>query len=234
MRTLLLTALLALSAFLFAGPVPQTPARGVVVASSGTFLINQGFEGTGFDNSETWSAGSWNSDYTTSPAPLVGSQSAYASEVAGTMSSPSFTAQAEVWFYFRINFTTNAAANNTSFAEIRAGGTTVFQLKHRTGNKLLVTCAGASTGDTVNTISNGTTYHIWCHYIKGTGANAVASVGFSSDGVRPIIGNGFQTTALGTATGDATLIRFNSGTGFDFVVDKVRVSSSVIGDNGEF
>ena len=55
---------------------------GVAASPAASYLVNQNFEGTGYDNGETWTeyvgtGATVNEDYATSPAPLAGEQSLY-------------------------------------------------------------------------------------------------------------------------------------------------------------
>jgi hypothetical protein len=82
-------------------------------------------------------------------------------------------------------------------------------------------------------MSTGTTYHVWVHYVKGSGSNAQSSVGFSTDGTRPTSGNKFTSYSNGTETADADNVRFmeEGGSNARAIIDKVRVDDATIGDN---
>jgi hypothetical protein len=199
-----------------------------VVTTSAAYLINQNFEGTGYDNSESWS-GSWDADYATAPAPLVGSQSAHAT-TAIAMTSPSFTASGDVWVYFQLYF--NARIDNTSIFDFRnATPASVASISTRPGSLARCSNGTVNSSDSVGTFTTGTKYHCWGHYVKGTGANGFMSFGWSTTGTKPTSGNNYVQVTTGTATTDVTAIRFNGAASQDMIIDHVLVSTSTIGDN---
>jgi hypothetical protein len=84
-------------------------------------------------------------------------------------------------------------------------------------------------------LSADTTYHCWGHYLKGSGANDVAEIKFSTTAIRPADGS-TQHAKLTTGPGNGTINKFvlemlipDSPVAVKF--DKVRVSS--IGDLGD-
>jgi hypothetical protein len=201
-----------------------------------TYLINQGFEGTGYDNSETWTeaAGTPNEDDTTSPSPIVGSQSLRldGTSVTQRTDSPSYTATADVWVYLRLNPATLPSSGNNDFLAIRNGTTQLLSAQINASGVLRVN-VGANSSPTVSTMSAGTSYHVWIHYVAGTGANAVGSVAFSTDGVKPTAGNAFTSMNTGTSTLSANNVRLTAvaANGGVFVMDRVLVDDASIGDN---
>lgn len=203
-----------------------------------TYLIKQDFEGAGYDNSETWTeagTGTLNEDDTTSPSPLVGSQSlrvVFAAET-GTTTSPVFAAQADCWLYARIHPVAIVTVGSTVSLTIRHAAGECLRLRIMNTGLVGVRAGGGTEAVTVDAMSNGTEYHIWCHYIKGTGANAVATVGFSTDGTKPTSGNKFASSVNGTATADADRVQIGSGvsTTHTYVWDKIRIDDVSIGNN---
>ena len=92
---------------------------------------------------------------------------------------------------------------------------------------------GANSLSTVSTISASTTNHVWIHYVAGSGANAVGSVAFSTDGTKPTSGNNYTEITTGTSTLSANNIRLTSAAanGGVFIMDHVLVDDASIGNS---
>jgi hypothetical protein len=229
----LLTCVLCLGA--------MSPRAGVIAggrqAAGGvvpTYLVKQDFEGAGYDNSETWTesgAGTIDEDYATSPAPLVGSQSLQLSGAAVINTYTTFAGQSTVDVYFKLHRV--SGSNHRGMSLRNSSGTAVFYLIIESGGALTARAGTAGGVSTVSTTSTGTTYDVWITWTKGTGANAVASVAFSTNGVRPLSGNAYAQHTTGNAATDAARIMLGSdlSSTFHLVFDKVRVDDVTIGDN---
>lgn len=208
---------------------------GSTATASTVFLVSEDFEGTGAPSG--WTAGSGtpapNFDYTT--VPLDGAQSLYlasASQITATRPAD-FTNITEVWFYLMFRATNGTAPSAASQYVGLApnGGGSVITWRISAGLKLLV----GSVTTTATSIVLDTTYHVWGHYLQGTGANAVVDVGFSTNGVRPTSGGTFAQVT--TDPGTVAIGRINLGTtgtsmGMDIIIDKLRVAATQIGDFG--
>jgi hypothetical protein len=215
---------------IFPGPIMR-----VIAAAGGgppTYLREQGFEGAGYDNGETWteSGATINEDYT--GVVLDGSQTlriAWASTAPNTKTS--FTSVDEVWVYFLLRPITIENANRI-IASITGSGTRVLELKVVASTAALRVQWG-STATTVGTLSAATTYHVWVHYKKGTGANSIIDVGFSTDGTRPTSGNNFAQSTSNSSTIQVNELILGEGTSYiqEYLYDKVRVDDVQIGDN---
>lgn len=195
-------------------------------AAAPTYLVKQGFEGTGYDNSETWTENAApNEDYTTSPAPLVGSQSWQTAAVGGEAYT-SFTAQDEVWAYAMCNIQT--LADNRNIFQIRdSGGTYVLSLKAYADGHLQILNFATSVNTSAGLISNGTTFHVWLHYIKGTGANSTGELYVSSNDTRP--GSPQASTTTAGSTAQAARVAVMGWSDGNYIWDKVRVDDVSIG-----
>lgn len=194
------------------------------------YLICQGYEGTGYDNGETWTEGGINidEDYTTSP--IVGSQSLRisTSTQAGYAFS-SFTANDNAYAFFRFRAAALPGAT-TNMSTIRdSSGTVLATVALRTDGKLQVTPAGGSAQTTGSAIATATDLYIWFEYEKGTGSNAVARCGFSTDGTKPTMTAGSNGTA--TAQAGRIYTGATSNSSVDWVYDHVLVSTTAIGSN---
>jgi len=236
MKTLAL--LFALLIPLACGPETQASYFFAKASVGGaTYLINQNFEGAGYDNGETWTetgTGTLDEDYATAPAPLVGSQSFRIAKTGqtGRVVSVLPSDQSTCWGYFQINFTSSPANGTIWFSVLDVSATIVLSIEINTGSIIRVR-SGSANASTVSTVTTATTYHFWWKYVKGTGANAVAQVAFQTSGTEPLSGNNFAQVTTGTATTDANNIRIgNTGSStYEFIVDRVLVDDADIGDN---
>jgi hypothetical protein len=204
-----------------------------VSGAAPTYLLNQNFEGTGYDNSEAWlEAGTPNEDYTTSPAPLEGSQSLLCDLGGNNRAfSPDFAATADAWGYVLFRPLTIDLGDTPVVFRRLDGAAVMSVIINATGN-IRIEDASVATSYTTDAMAVGTTYHIRVHYVKGTGANAVYSAEFSTDGTFAGSGNKFTGTSVGVSTDDATSIRLAADTGTcSFIFDKARVDNAVIGNN---
>ncbi len=177
-----------------------------------TYLINEGFESG--SQPAGWSSNNsmnvppdWGN--TTSPSPLAGSKSLYLTG-GDSEALVSFTAGSpmELYCLFRLDtlnsgttfpfgFVTSGAANNLAFIGVTTSGT------------LSIYFNSVHTGESVGTIAVNTTYHLWLRYVKGTGANAFASVEFSTNGTRSGSGNNYLSASNGDSTADAGFVNFS-------------------------
>lgn len=239
-----LLATLFLAASLVQTPAPSIiingPVKNIATAGGGaTYLINQNFEGTGYDNSETWTesgTGTLDEDYT--GVVLQGSQSFRYNPTAqiGRTISPTFAAQTDVWYYFMVQFVSLPTSGAQELFRIQAGSTSVARATISSAGAVNIRSGSSGGTSTVSTMAAGTTYHVWIHYTAGAGANSVGTLGFSTTGTKPTSGNNFATQTNGNATSSADNVLVGGPSGgssatMDMVVDKVRVSASTIGDN---
>lgn len=201
--------------------------------SSISYLVRQTFEGTGYDNSETWTpTGSPDPDYT--GVILQGSQSyrfvqaADAAEYAET----SFTSTGTVYGYLILHPIARDSVSAVRIVAIRnSGGSTQMELRIvNTGALRLI--HGATTVTTSSTLSDGTTYHVWWRYTPGSGANGVGEVAWSTSAAsKPTSGNQYATTSAGTATGDIGNFYLGNNAATptqDIVMDAVLISTTEI------
>ena len=202
-------------------------------AGGPSYLFEENFEGTGYENTWTESGtGTKDEDYATGP--LEGSQSlrlVFASHNGLTYATlPSSEGTLE--WYFMVNFATLPASGKV-FARLRdASSNSLLRLEVSTGNILRIR-HGTGTVATVDTITTGTTYHIWLRYVKGTGSNGQGSVAFSTDGVRPTSGNSYAALTNGSLTADANQVLFGTEntSAWEGLFDRVIADTGTIGDN---
>lgn len=226
MRILLLILLTALTCEAQLNMKPVLNRQQTAGGASPTYLVKQGFEGTGYDNSETWTENaSPNEDYATAPAPLDGSQS-WQSAAIGGESYTSFTAQDDVWAYAVCNIQT--LADNRDVFQIRdSGGTYVLSLRAHADGHLQILNFATSVHTSAGLVSNGTTFHVWLHYIKGTGANSTGELYVSANDTKPGSPQASMTTGGSTAqAARVAVMGWNDG---NYIWDKVRVDDVSIG-----
>lgn len=189
--------------------------------SAVTYLINQNFEGTGYDNGETWTeTGTVYADYTTSP--LRGSQSLSLSTADYANTRVDFTAQNSIYFHFLFSI---SADTTSQFFEIMNTGTSFVSVKYIAGGFLRI--GGTSQNATVSGVAINTPYHVWGRY--------------TNDGTLDIRYN--TTTDYDTATAASTTtnsdtaqanrVRFISDTTANKKIDQFIVSPTAIGDVAE-
>jgi hypothetical protein len=215
------------------GIVSPAACNGIAIAGGAvTYLVQQDFEGAGYDNGETWTeagTGTINEDYTTSP--LVGSQSlrlAYTSQ-SGTTTVALPADQASLDVYFRVNFAAVPASGKVFLRLRDAGGTTICRVEVATSNRITIR-HGTGAATTTNGVSSATTYSFFLTFTKGSGANGIANIGYSTDDTRPTSGNTYVSVSNGTSTADVRDIMFgpeNTST-WEAQVDKVRADNATI------
>ncbi len=222
-----------LSVFLGGSP-PSAPAA--------SYLIKQNFEGTGYDTGDGSNGGTWviatgtpNPDYTT--VVLLGSQSLLTNTFdVAARARTEFTSQDTVhcYFLFRRVGGGNPGGDRTLFSMSAAGSESIqaFVAVTSTGAFKIQSTAASTTSSTT---SIDTTYHVWCGYTKGTGANAQAYVTFSTDGTKPADGNAAYakiTTGSGSSQVGRIYLGYTSTTAASsFVFDSVLVDDVEIGSN---
>lgn len=194
-----------------------------------TYLIKQDFEGTGYDNSETWTEflGTPNEDYTGTV--LDGAQSLLCTANQGTR-SPVFAGLDEIWFYCMIRFSVLKDSDILKFYD--AGQANQVQHVALNADGTITVSDGAfHSATTVTAFSANTTYHLWVRVKKGTGANGEGEVWVSTTTTRGT-GNNHASHATGNQTWQPVQVELlqEAGTASNFIFDKVRVDDVVIGD----
>ena len=208
------------------------------VGTSGvSYFFEERFEGTGYQN--TWTenganTGVCNEDYSTSP--LEGTQGLL---LSGTTqkASTGFTFPsdvAEFWGFFKLRIDTALTTNRVFFEWLNASATRVAGLTLSTTNTLTPISGTLAGSATVDAMSLATDYNIWIHFLKGSGANSVFSVGFSTGTTEVTGGNAFSSKTNGNCTTDAHDFTIDTqvNTTFAVVFDKLLMSTTAtIGDN---
>jgi hypothetical protein len=213
------------------------PASGGGGGGSGgltSTIFSETLEGTGYSTTspawtESLGGGTVDEDYTATV--LDGSQSfrILTASDASSYAYNSFTAGSERWVYFMFRPVSTPNSSNGEIIEIWNNGQSRIADLQLTSTGTIQVRHGTATATTSGAMSDGTTYHVYFRYVSGSGANGVASVGFSTDGTRPTSGSNFASTSAGTATTDAEYIA-PGWIGFsgviDLIFDKLQVGDS--------
>lgn len=154
-------------------------ARMKVVGGGPTYLLNENMEGSGTPSGWT-DTGSPSWDYTTSPAPLAGSESLRVNSSASTVYTIyDFGADySSFYLYFIFRIETFDTFNDT------------ICLRNSTGTNLLLlrqmNAAGSwrLTGgsNTTVTLNNSTTYHVWLEFVSATTSDLYLSTSSTKPG----------------------------------------------------
>jgi hypothetical protein len=183
--------------------------RAVSVPPTGdpcTSCTNELFNAAGYDLTgwtEGGAAGTiTNKDYATAPAPIEGSQSLLLKNVGfgNVFTYINMPNTAEVWLRFAIVIT-NSIVNGVRVCFIGDSGFTQVASVEVRSSGLRIVC-GTANATTVATLNPDKTNYVWVHYLKGSGANAVADVAFREHPTktRPASGNNFAQVTTGTST----------------------------------
>lgn len=242
MRTLISLSLLTLS--IHADSTIIVVGQPLTGGAGPSYLINQNFEGTGYDNSETWTeTGNPDEDYATAPAPLVGSQSLYIDGSAATKSaiSPNFGDQLTFSVFFKLHVVTLPGSTGRELIRFLLNGSQSAGSEltvNSTG--VLTLTVGTTTISTTTTVSAGTTYNVWVDYTAespDTALNGVGQVAFSTGTTKPTSdggGNGYgrRTNMNGELAVDQLWITAQfSTTGPTWICDKFLLDDVTIGNN---
>lgn len=220
-----------------------------------TIFINQNFEGTGFDNGETWitnagDTGAANPDYTTNP--LLGSQSLYMKDdnsegtYAVNIYSDGTGYNAEYGFV-RLKMLDFAAANatkeimhtyNTSGGNPTEAHEIIFHKVAADGNSavLSVYCNNGSYPCDTGTvsISLNTVYYVWFYFSRNSSRQSSGWVKISNEQSIPATNDlEWTNVSAGLSYRGTGAIGFTTehGNGYSYVVDQVIVSDSAIGND---
>lgn len=197
-----------------------------------TYLITENFEDatSGYDNNNAnnWSATGSGVDpkYTTSPAPLAGSQSC--KFTGGDKTYVAFTGQSEIWCSFLFEVPTLSTGSDP-FAYFMDSSANVlcYMLYDGDFSGRVSGFNGSQSTRTTAGISGATKYECWMHYKKGTGSDSIIEVEFQPAGT-PRSGNGDNYTSKpdGTATADAARFYFVDGVNVLKIADSLKISTT--------
>lgn len=199
------------------------------VASGGgiSYLISEDCEGTGTPAGWNNGASTVNWDYATSPAPLVGSQSVLVGIVE---TFANFTAQSDVWAYFQMNLSA-ISGSQFIFSFRTSADVKVCSLRVLSDGTFRIydTSQTVTASTSAGFISTSTTYHVWVHRTKGSGANELVEAYVATTATKP--GSPTVTLNTGTGTADAARVAVEGWNDGNYIYDKIRVAASSIGSN---
>lgn len=181
------------------------------------YLINQNFEGTGYDNGETWTTdyGTPNPDYTTTV--LRGSQSLYLSEAG--IYSPSFTSSGTIYGHFLFRKSANPGTAQIIIADPNNGYFFIYML-----TDTLKADHGSSENYGTYELANNTTYHVWFKYAKGTGSNGILQIWVGTTTNRADATLDINASD-GSSTGNITQVQL-SGNWISSIYDQILISQT--------
>lgn len=200
------------------------------ISGGGSYLLSDDlvYASTGAATSAGWTSTGVTWNYSTSPAPLGGLASSLMCNW-GTATARTFTASGDVWIYFLFN--PAAAAATSDVLKIKnAGGTTLLRLAISEGGTGTMTLAATDGGSpaATTTYTVAQTIHVWLHYAKGTGSDGLIEIFSSTTGTK---GAAKASVNYGPQTTDAASIEFQCVNDATFIFNKLRISTSSIGDN---
>jgi hypothetical protein len=199
-------------------------------------LLEEQFEApgaSGWTSVVNASAIAWVSNYTTAPAPLLGSYSCRIQNTTGSTNAyKNFAASGTVYCRFRINHQRVSGGNSTLITFNTATGTQLAVFQLASGNsRTRVNVSGGSTVVGTVTPTQNLTYYGWFEYGKATsGANAFCRAGLSTTAERPTNWTGINAASNnGTTTANAERIQFGSPSGatnYDVIIDDIQIQDT--------
>ncbi len=202
----------------------NVPAGGYVMLP---YLIAENCETSG--TPAGWSnSGNVAWDYATTL--LEGAEAVRMIKTGGGRTRFDFADQAEATIYFKLRLSGTTSAR--IIGGLGANGGTIKQLFQLNSSFQPSFGSATSSATTSAVMLLDTTYDVWLHYRKGTGANGVVDIGFSTDGTRPTSGSNFARLSNCPDTTNAGRLFLGPAaqSTFDSIFDKIRVSPAQIGN----
>lgn len=208
-------------------PHPALLPRTVRVPAAGgagpTYLFQESFEGTGYENSWTEDLGSPNEDDTT-PAPYHGTHSLSVVLDNRITLNTTWTAPSTAYCFFAIYWTSDA----TDFVVQGRNGTTDLWLLQRNSDDTFRLYHGSSFQNTASTFAVGAWVYFWLDYTAGGGTDGVANVYISTTTTKP--GSPTITVSNGTATLGMTQFYIRNDSNIEYNIDRILVDDVAIGN----
>lgn len=206
-------------------------------AESGqTFLVDEGFEGTGLPASwaDNSTGGTRDFDYVSTV--LDGSQSLYYQDPGASngviIRTLTFAGQDQIYVSFRVQEVTGHMGSGAIFLYVENSSNTSLGTLTRSGGSgalKAVPAGSAGTGIASPSLSTSLWRKVKVRYTKGTGANSALELWMAASGDAAW---GTSVVASdGTATTQAAKVRFNYAAGSTsngMIIDKVRISTTDI------
>src|SRR5882672_9137914 len=214
-----LTILIAVAGLLALQPVPL---------SAQSYLLSEGFEGTGFENTGWTAFSSIDADYTAGA--LAGSQSLRCNGTSSFIQRP-FVWTSDFNAYFQIRWIALAPYKfvadwvDTNINSVTRVVTEGFP------NRFSIVHGGATAiGTTV--LDTNITYHVWVEWTRGTGNNGTMKLFVSTNGVKPGTPEAVITSGTGTnAFAKFDIGPFDAASTTDVIYDRILLDDEPIGSN---
>lgn len=233
---LLFTLLLFAPSVCLAGfgyTIPNRDGSGVESSSEcDGALVCQNFEGTGYDNSESWTeyfteaSGIINEDYTS--AALRGTYSLLmdGETYKYVYDTVSFTANSSVYIHILHRTATDSTDSIDYLVSVLDSSDNVLgSLQYVPSNdRINLVSGGVTDYGSTDDLSVSTTYHLWIDYIAGSGSDGTFSLYIGTTITKPASPTHTITTSSSTA--DAAKLRFGSQRDGEFIRDQVIVKST--------
>lgn len=210
------------------GVASAASVDGVTISGGGgpTLFLDETFDATGYDDGdwvEQTPGATYDEDYTTSPAPLEGTQSVRMNLTSTLYLRNTFSAQTEI--YGKVIFN---AANIGGIPQIflfTGSSQGEIRLRNISGsNRLQITNGSNSQDGTTTVISLNTTYYMWFYWKKGTGSDGITRVFISTSNSKP--GSPEVEITNGNSTGNVSEFYLQGSNPSDVIWDRVQLSAT--------
>jgi hypothetical protein len=195
-------------------------------SSAFAYLVKENCEG-GTTPSGWTDAGTSTWAYAT---PIEGTYSWSVADTVAGSSYYSFTAGSTFEVYVKVRFLHPVETGNVFyvFTLRNASDAALVGAKLNTNaGALAVNTGGSDSSLTVGVVTTGVTYHFWLRFSSG----GTSSLAFSTDGIRPASGDNFTSKTGSTADNAARFKMSATAASPGLIIDHMRVSTSVIGNN---
>lgn len=212
-------------------------AKAAAGSSGPSYIFQENFETptTGYEN--TWfgtaAGGTLAPATSTSGLSLQGAQCLHIIATAqGTFTSANFTSSPEIYIYLLFRIHSTAAANKVPLSLLDNTSTTFLQL-YILATSQLDFYDGSNEAKPTDATGLDTSYSVWLHYKKGTGANAVMEVEYATTPTQVGSGSKYASFSNGVGTSNVTGINLGDTSAYtsDLYFDKLRISTTPIGSN---
>lgn len=201
-----------------------------------TYLIEENFEAGSLPSG--WTTITGTPDWNVTADPGQGSVSARFDGTSATVSADhtAFANRGEMWGYFRIKITALPGSSSREVIRFQVDGAqaSASEIRVTSTGAILIANGTTTSTETVSTMSTATWYHVFWYFLKGTGADGVGWVGFTSDGTIPT-GNNLSTRSNMNGTSDVDIARVtaqnSAAVGIDFTIDRFLIDDVAITAN---
>ena len=192
------------------------------ITNAPTYLLAEGFEGTGYENSGWIEHGVVNPDYTNTV--LHGAQSLNC--LGPQYVERPFAFSNSFYLYFLVRWNTWSDYNNIIYWD-DPNWSIVAEL-YADQNRMVLTHGSANAFGTTTIVAN-TTYHVWVEWTKGSGNDGTMKLFISTSGVKPAS----PEATIVNGTGGPTERIYLGPTAFgpNVIFDRILVDDVPIGSN---